>query len=102
MNEKLGTGVNSGKEKVEESQSRSVTPSLDTPSGAGLGRHTLLSSILIPIFLPYMHLFIHVIIYSYHLRIPVMSLSIHILPIFLSYIHLFIYVFTIHLRIHYS
>ena len=28
--------VNSEKEKVKESQSRSVTPSLDTPSGAGL------------------------------------------------------------------
>ena len=37
MNEKTGTGVSSEKEKVEESQSRSVTPSLDTPSGAGLG-----------------------------------------------------------------
>ena len=37
MNEKTGTGVNSEKEKVKESQSRSVTPSLDTPSGAGLG-----------------------------------------------------------------
>ena len=40
MNEKTGTGVNSEKEKVKESQSRSVTPSLDTPSGAELGRHT--------------------------------------------------------------
>ena len=39
MNEKTGTGVSSEKEKVKESQSRSVTPSLDTPSGAGLGRH---------------------------------------------------------------
>ena len=37
MNEKTGTGVSSEKEKVKESQSRSVTPSLDTPSGAGLG-----------------------------------------------------------------
>ena len=36
MNEKTGTGVRSEKEKVKESQSRSVTPSLDTPSGAGL------------------------------------------------------------------
>ena len=40
MNEKTGTGVSSEKEKVKEFQSRSVTPSLDTPSGAGLGRHT--------------------------------------------------------------
>ena len=39
MNAKTGTGVSSEKEKVKESQSRSVTPSLDTPSGAGLGRH---------------------------------------------------------------
>ena len=37
MNEKTGTGVSSEKEKVKESQSRSVTPSLDTPSSAGLG-----------------------------------------------------------------
>ena len=37
MNEKTGTGVSSEKEKVKESQSRSVTPSLDTPLGAGLG-----------------------------------------------------------------
>ena len=36
MNEKTGTGVNYMKEKVKESQSRSVTPSLDTPSGTGL------------------------------------------------------------------
>ena len=36
MNEKTGTGV-SKKEKVKESHSRSVIPSLDTPSGAGLG-----------------------------------------------------------------
>ena len=36
MNEKTGTGV-SKKENVKESQSRSVTPSLGTPSGAGLG-----------------------------------------------------------------
>ena len=41
MNEKTGTGVSSEKEKVKESQSRSVTPSLDTPSGAGLGCHNL-------------------------------------------------------------
>ena len=39
MNEKIGTGVSSEKEKVKESQSQSVTPLLDTPSGAGLGRH---------------------------------------------------------------
>ena len=39
MNEKIGTGVSSEKEKVKESQFRSVTLSLDTPSGAGLGRH---------------------------------------------------------------
>ena len=37
MNEKTGTCVSSKKEKVKESQSRSVTPSLDTPSGAELG-----------------------------------------------------------------
>ena len=37
MNKKTGTCVSSEKEKVKESQSRSVTPSLDTPSGAGLG-----------------------------------------------------------------
>ena len=37
MNEKTGTGVSSEKEKVNESQSRSVTPSLNTPSGVGLG-----------------------------------------------------------------
>ena len=37
MNEKTGTGVRSEKEKVKESQSRTVTPSLDTPSGVGLG-----------------------------------------------------------------
>ena len=43
MNEKTGTGVSSEKEKVKESQSRSVTPSLDTLSGAGLGRHSLSS-----------------------------------------------------------
>ena len=39
MNEKTGTGVSTKKEKVKESQSQSVTPSLDTPSGAGLRRH---------------------------------------------------------------
>ena len=44
MNEKTGTSVSSEKEKVKESQSRSVTPSLDTPSGAGLGRHKLVVS----------------------------------------------------------
>ena len=43
MNEKTGTGVSSEKEKVKESQSRSVTPMLDTPSGAGLGRHKLVA-----------------------------------------------------------
>ena len=39
MNEKTGTGVSSEKEKVKESQSRSVTPSIDTPSGVGWGHH---------------------------------------------------------------
>ena len=39
MNEKKGTGVSSEKAKVKESQSRSVTPSLDTPSGAESRRH---------------------------------------------------------------
>ena len=42
MNEKTGTGVSSEKENVKESQSRSVTPSLDTPLGAGLGRHMVI------------------------------------------------------------
>ena len=37
MNEKTSTGVSSETKKVKESQSRSVTPSLDTPSGVGLG-----------------------------------------------------------------
>ena len=37
MNEKTGTGVSSKKEKVKESQSRNVTPSLDTPSGCRVG-----------------------------------------------------------------
>ena len=37
MNEKTGTGVSSEKEKVKESQSRNVAPSLDTPLGSGLG-----------------------------------------------------------------
>ena len=45
MNEKTGIGVSSEKEKVKESQSRSVTPSLVTPSGAGLGRHNPLISL---------------------------------------------------------
>ena len=44
VNEKTGTCVSSEEEKVKESQSRSVTPSLDTPSGAGLGRHNLVVS----------------------------------------------------------
>ena len=35
----MKAGVSSEKEKVKESQSQSVTPSLDTPSGAGLGCH---------------------------------------------------------------
>ena len=33
----MNTGVSSEKENVKESQSRRVTPSLDTPSGARLG-----------------------------------------------------------------
>ena len=37
MIETKGIGVNYMKEKVKESQSRSVTPSLDTHSGAWLG-----------------------------------------------------------------
>ena len=37
MNEKTGIGVSFEKAKVKESQSRSVTPSLDIPSGARLG-----------------------------------------------------------------
>ena len=39
MNEKTGAGVSSEKENVKEFQSRNVTPSLDTPSSVGLGRH---------------------------------------------------------------
>ena len=61
MNEKTGTGVSSEKEKVKESQSRSVTPSLDTPSGAGLGRYTfaqnrLFSSSFFVFFMVFFHL----------------------------------------------
>ena len=37
INEKTGTSVSCEKEKVKESQSRSVTPSIDTPSGVALG-----------------------------------------------------------------
>ena len=37
MNEKKGTCVSSEKEKVKESQSRSVTLLLDIPSGVRLG-----------------------------------------------------------------
>ena len=48
MNEKTGTGVSFEKENVKESQSQSVTPSLDTPSGAGLG-----ASHLITLFIPF-------------------------------------------------
>ena len=44
MNEKTGTSVDFEKEKVKESQSRSVTPSLDTPSGVGLGASQLETS----------------------------------------------------------
>ena len=52
MNEKTCTSVSSEKEKVKESQSRSVTPSLDTPSGAGLGRHRSTCFLKIPGVLP--------------------------------------------------
>ena len=45
MNEKTWTGVNYMKEKVKESQSRSMTPSLDTPSGAGLGASQSITNI---------------------------------------------------------
>ena len=41
MNEKTGTGVSSEKEKVKESQSRSVTPSLDTHFGCRVGGVTI-------------------------------------------------------------
>ena len=44
MNEKISTVISSEKENVKESKSRSVTPSLDTPSGAELGRHNLVVS----------------------------------------------------------
>ena len=47
MNEKTGTSVSFEKENVKESQSQSVTPSLHTPSGAGLG-----ASHLITLFIP--------------------------------------------------
>ena len=40
-NEKTGTGVRSEKEKVKESQSRSVTPSLDTHFGCRFGGVTV-------------------------------------------------------------
>ena len=40
----LNACVSSEKEKVKESQSRSMTPSLDTPLEAGLGRHNLVVS----------------------------------------------------------
>ena len=33
----MNASVSSEKKKVKESQSRNVTPSLDTPSGGGLG-----------------------------------------------------------------
>ena len=55
MNDKTGTGVSSEKEKVKESQSRSVTPSLDTPSGVGLGASQKISSLLITNFLVSRH-----------------------------------------------
>ena len=41
MNEKTGTCVSSEKEKVKESQSRSVTPSLDTHFGCRVGGVTI-------------------------------------------------------------
>ena len=53
-------------------------------------RISLLRSILILIFLPYMHLFIHV------FTIPITY------SLFTITYSLFIYVFTIHLHIHYS
>ena len=46
MNEKTGIGVSSEKEKVKESQSRIVTPSLDTYFGCRVGGVT--SLVLIP------------------------------------------------------
>ena len=52
MNEKTGTGVSSEKENVKESQSRSVTPSLDTPIGCRVGASQLPSNIKC-YFLPY-------------------------------------------------
>ena len=42
MNEKTSTGVSSDKEKVKESQSRNVTPSLDTHFGCRVGGITQL------------------------------------------------------------
>ena len=51
MNEKTGTCVSSEKEKVKESQSQSVTPLLDTPSGAGWGGVTRLLSNYLQAFL---------------------------------------------------
>ena len=41
MNEKTGIGVSSEKEKVKESQSLSVTPSLDTYFGCRVGGFTI-------------------------------------------------------------
>ena len=46
MNKKIG--VSSKKENVKESQSRSVTPSLDIPSGGGSGRHNVTFGISYP------------------------------------------------------
>ena len=42
----MNAGVSSEKENVKDSQSRSVTPSLDTPSGARLGASQELSLVL--------------------------------------------------------
>ena len=47
MNETTGTCVRSEKEKVKESQSRTVKPSLDTPSGVGFRGVTLPNSFLV-------------------------------------------------------
>ena len=88
MNEKTGTGVCSEKEKVEEAQSRSVTPSLDTPSGAGLGASHY---VLCTIHYYYILCTIHYALFTMHY-----ALCIHIYTY--SYVFTILYVF---IRIHY-
>ena len=51
----MNAGVNSEKENIKGSQSRSVTPSLDTHFGCRVGGVTLLFSIFAPNFLWFDH-----------------------------------------------